>query len=100
MEGSNQATLSPDEKNFVILYSYSNKPTELFWQENTRGKSATQVTNKARSNEFRSYPWRDPDLEPLKQGMQRYMAGYITVKPGSKKTAVIFVHGAATCRCT
>ena len=32
--GANQVTVSPDEKYLAILYSYSNKPWELYLQEN------------------------------------------------------------------
>ena len=34
MTGANQVTVSPDEKYLAILYSYSNKPWELYLQEN------------------------------------------------------------------
>ena len=34
MTGANQVTVSPDEKYIAILYSYSNKPWELYLQEN------------------------------------------------------------------
>ncbi|HST20678.1 MAG TPA: DPP IV N-terminal domain-containing protein, partial [Blastocatellia bacterium] len=34
MPGNNQATVSPDEKMLALIYSYSNKPPELYVQEN------------------------------------------------------------------
>jgi dipeptidyl aminopeptidase/acylaminoacyl peptidase len=96
MEGSNQAVLSPDEKTFVNLYSYSNKPTELFWQENAPGKPVIQVTNKATTDEFRSYAWRDPELVAFKarDGAMVFGRLYQPSNPDPKKPAVIFVHGA------
>jgi dipeptidyl aminopeptidase/acylaminoacyl peptidase len=96
MEGSNQAVLSPDEKTFVNLYSYSNKPTELFWQENAPGKPVIQVTNKATTDEFRSYAWRDPELVAFKarDGATVFGRLYQPSNPDPKKPAVIFVHGA------
>ena len=60
---------APDEKYIAILYSYSNKPWELYLQENLPagqagkpGDKLEQITTKAMSDEFRSYPWRDPEL--------------------------------------
>ena len=62
LTGSNQVALSPDERQLAILYSYTNKPWELYLQENKTGTAARQVTNLAMSDAFRSYPWRDPEL--------------------------------------
>ena len=45
--GANQVTISPDEKYLAILYSYSNKPWELYLQEN-------KPEVKARTDNFQS----------------------------------------------
>ena len=37
LTGANQVVVSPDEKQLAILYSYSNKPWELYQQENRAG---------------------------------------------------------------
>ncbi len=96
MEGNNQAFLSPDEKTIAILYSYSNKPTELFLQDNAVGKKPVQVTDKATTEEFNSYAWRDPELVTFKarDGASVYARLYKPSNPDPKKPAVIFVHGA------
>ncbi|HSN61512.1 MAG TPA: DPP IV N-terminal domain-containing protein, partial [Ferruginibacter sp.] len=96
MEGSNQVLLSPDEKTMAILYSYSNKPTELFLQENIPGKKAIAVTNKAQSPEFKSYSWKDPEVMTFKarDGADVYARLYKPTNPHPNKPAVIFVHGA------
>jgi dipeptidyl aminopeptidase/acylaminoacyl peptidase len=96
MVGSNQAVLSPDEKTLAILYSYSNKPTELFWQVNAPGKIPVQLTDKAQSREFRSYAWKDPELVTFKarDGAEVYARLFKPANPDPKKPAVIFVHGA------
>ncbi|HRI79875.1 MAG TPA: prolyl oligopeptidase family serine peptidase [Cyclobacteriaceae bacterium] len=97
MTGSNQVTLSPDEKWMAILYSYSNKPWEIYLQENTEaGKptaKAQQITSSL-SEEFKSYPWRDPELVTFKarDGADVYTRVYRPVNPNG--AAVIFVHGA------
>ncbi len=96
MEGSNQVVLSPDEKTMAVLYSYSNKPTELYWQENAGGKKTIQVTNQATTDEFKSYAWKDPELVTFKagDGATVYARLYKPANPDPKKPAVIFVHGA------
>jgi dipeptidyl aminopeptidase/acylaminoacyl peptidase len=96
LEGNNQVILSPDEKTLAILYSYSNKPTELFLQENVPGKKAVQVTHLAQSPEFKSYPWKDPEVMIFKarDGAEVYARLYKPAHPHPNKPAVIFVHGA------
>lgn len=96
MTGANEVTLSPDEKTIAFLYSYSNKPWELYLQPNTPGSKADQITNLAQSAEFKSYPWRDPEVITFKarDGAEVYGRVYkpANAKPGMP--AVVFVHGA------
>jgi dipeptidyl aminopeptidase/acylaminoacyl peptidase len=96
MTGANQVTISRDEKYIALLYSYSNKPWELYLQENKIGAKAEQITNKAQSDEFRSYAWRDPELITFtaSDGAQVYARIYKPAKPHPNKPAVLFVHGA------
>lgn len=96
LTGSNQAILSPDEKNIAIVYSYSNKPAELYWQENKPGAKMLQVTDKAQTAEFKSYPWRDPEVLSFKarDGADVYARLYKPSNPDPARPAVIFVHGA------
>lgn len=96
--GAHQATISPDEKWIAILYSYANKPWELYLQPNTSAKPAKpiQVTRLAQSEEFRSYPWRDPELITFtaRDSAKVYARLYRPAQPHPTKPAVIFVHGA------
>lgn len=102
MTGANQVTMSPDEKWLGILYSYSNKPWELYLQENIpagkKAKSSTtiQITHKAESEEFKSYNWRDPEVItfPARDGAPVYARLYKPANPDPHKPAVLFVHGA------
>lgn len=96
MTGSNQVSLSPDEKKLAILYSASNKPWELFLQDNKQGASARQMTNLASSAEFSTYPWREPELITFsaRDGATVYARLYQPANPHPSKPAVIFVHGA------
>src|SRR5205085_1381942 len=95
MPGNNQAFISPDEKTLALLYSYSNKPPEIYLQENRAGASATKITNSP-APEFWSYNWIDPPIVTFKarDGATVYARLY---KPAGFRRggpAVIFVHGA------
>jgi dipeptidyl aminopeptidase/acylaminoacyl peptidase len=96
LTGSNQVLLSPDEKTMAIIYSYSNKPAELYWQETKATAKMEQVTDKAQTPEFKSYNWRDPEVINFKarDGATVYARLYRTANPDPTKPAVIFVHGA------
>lgn len=96
MTGGYEVSMSPDEKWIAYRYSYSNKPWELFVQENAAGKTAVQITNKAVTDEFKAYPWRDPKMItiPARDGQQIYARLYEPTKSKNNKAAVIFVHGA------
>jgi dipeptidyl aminopeptidase/acylaminoacyl peptidase len=95
MPGSNQATVSPDEKLLALIYSSSNKPPEIYIQENRPGAAATKVTSSP-APEFWNYGWIDPPIVTFKarDGAEVYARFY---KPKNAKRggpAVIFVHGA------
>lgn len=96
LTGSNQVVLSPDEKWLGYLYSYSNKPWELYIQENKAGAKPQQVTNLAQSSEFASHQWRDPEVITFaaRDGANVHARLYRPANPHSSKPAVIFVHGA------
>jgi dipeptidyl aminopeptidase/acylaminoacyl peptidase len=96
MTGANQVTLSPDEKWLAILYSYSNKPWELYLQENKPGGKVQQVTTAAQSEEFKAYSWKDPEVVTFKakDGAEVYARLFRPAQPHPSKPAVIFVHGA------
>lgn len=95
MAGNNQATLSPDEKMLALIYSYSNKPPEIYIQENRAGATAMKITSSP-APEFWGYNWIDPPLVTFaaRDGASVYARLY---KPKEFKRggpAVIFVHGA------
>lgn len=118
MTGSNQATLSPDEKAIALIYSYSNKPPELYLMENAPAAKAAQITVTP-TEEWRSFPWVDPKLitfrardgaevyarvytpEMLAASREKNTSGALP-QPGrggsqtgaSRRPGVIFVHGA------
>jgi dipeptidyl aminopeptidase/acylaminoacyl peptidase len=86
--GNHRVTLSPDEKVQADIYSYTNKPPELF-------VDAKKVTSSP-SPEFWDYKWLDvPIVEiPARDGVKVPARLY---KPANFKKggpAVMFVHGA------
>lgn len=96
MVGANDVTVSPDGKNLAVLYSYSNKPWELYLQKNEPDTKAVQVTDKAESKEWKAYPWRDPELISFtaRDGAKVYARVFKPDNPRPGMPAVVFVHGA------
>ena len=95
MTGNNDVSLSPDEKNMAILYSYSNQPWELFIKKNDVKSKAIQMTS-GQSDAFKTYNWRDPQLITFKAEDGALVPARLYVPETSVKNnaAVIFVHGA------
>ncbi len=96
MDGGYEVTLSPDEKWIAYRYSYINKPWELFIQENNPGKKPVQVTDKAMTEEFKAYAWKEPKVTSFtaRDGAQIYYRVYEPAAGKKNNAAVMFVHGA------
>jgi dipeptidyl aminopeptidase/acylaminoacyl peptidase len=105
MEGANQVLFSPDERQLAFLNSYTNRPWELFVQDNNnKPVPARQITSKAMSHAFRAYPWRDPEIisfaardgAQVRAKVYRPAGSTSTTAAGTttRKPGVIFVHGA------
>ena len=94
--GGHEVFVSPDEKYLAVLYSYSNKPWELYLQENKVNGRAEQITSMGQSDEFKAYSWRDPELISFKarDSATVYARIYKPARPATDKPAVVFVHGA------
>lgn len=95
MPGNNQAFVSPDEKMLALIFSYSNKPPEIYIQENRPNATALKITSSP-APEFWNYNWIDPPIVTFtaRDGATVYARLY---KPKSARRggpAVIFVHGA------
>lgn len=95
MEGSNQVTMSPDEKHLAILYSSSNRPWELYLKENKAKSNATKLTA-GQSEEFQEYDWRKPENITFEasDGEAVHARLYRPEQASKNGAAVIFVHGA------
>lgn len=95
MTGNNNVFLSPDEKQMAILYSYSNKPWELYVKDARANAKPKQLTS-GQSEAFKSYDWRDPELVSFKaeDGAMIPARLYKPTATANNGAAVIFVHGA------
>ena len=95
MTGNNDVQLSPDEKQMAILYSYSNKPWELYLKKTSSKSEAKQLTT-GQSEVFKSYDWREPELVKFEaeDGVMVPARIYKPSESANNGTAVIFVHGA------
>jgi dipeptidyl aminopeptidase/acylaminoacyl peptidase len=85
--GWHNATPSPDGTLFADLYSYTNKPTELYL-------NTTRVTTSP-APEFANYPWLDVPIVEIPARDGAMVPGHL-YKPANWNggPAVIFVHGA------
>lgn len=94
-DGAHEVSLSPDEKNLLVRYSYKNKPWELYWASNKKASSLEQITVST-TKEFESYKWRTPEVITFKaqDGTSVNARLYKPSTSQANKAAVIFVHGA------
>src|SRR5262245_10583760 len=99
MTGSNQSEVSPDDATLGVVYSYSNKPPEVYVMPNKPGAAATQVTTTP-TGEWRSFNWIDPKVITFKarDGVDVYARLFTPEMIGARRDpahpGVVFVHGA------
>ena len=93
--GKHTTTISPDERSIADIYSYTNKPPEVYMQENRPLSPLTRVTTSP-SPEFSQFAWLDvPIVEFTARDKVKVPARLF--KPANFKKggpAVIFIHGA------
>mgnify|MGYP003636830620 CR=1 FL=1 len=99
MTGNNDVALSPDEHSMAVLYSYSNKPTELYIGDNPINSKKTNTLKKithSTTKQFENYDWKAPEIITFKadDGAEVYARLYEPKSDVKNKAAVIFVHGA------
>ena len=95
--GRNVPTLSPDEKNLLVIHSTTTHPQELYIQPLEPGAAARQVTHTV-TPEFLALPWVEPRIVevPSRNGRPIYSRLYLPENgsAGGARPAVMFVHGA------
>lgn len=92
-KGAHDVSVSPDEQQLAIRFSYSNKPWELYLQKNEAGAESIKITSSL-TPEFLSYNWKDPKIISFKASDNQEIFGRIYEPLKKNKKAVIFVHGA------
>jgi dipeptidyl aminopeptidase/acylaminoacyl peptidase len=107
MVGNHAATISPDERMLALIWSYSNRPPELYLEPNepaeppveTRrlGKltprSMTQVTTSP-IPEFFTHNWIDPPIVAIRARDGQTIRARLYKPERPNGAAVLFVHGA------
>jgi len=95
--GKHTAVVSPDGQFVADVYSYVNRPPDLFLLRNRPGAEMSQLTTSP-SAEWLSFPWIVPELVmiPASDGAQvpAHIYKPSDMKAQSNGAAVIFVHGA------
>ncbi len=99
MTGGSAGEVSPDDTTIGLIYSFMNKPHEIYLMPNQAGASATQVTTTP-TDEWRSFKWVEPQLVTYKSrdGVDVYARLFTPEMMGARRDplapAVVFVHGA------
>jgi dipeptidyl aminopeptidase/acylaminoacyl peptidase len=99
MTGSNEGPVAPDDSTIALVYSYSNKPPEVYAMPNRPGAAAKQVTTTPTA-EWRSFSWIDPKVITFKarDGVDVYARLFTPEMIGARRDplhpGVVFVHGA------
>ncbi len=86
LTGNNAVELNPDEKTMAMVYSVTNRPPEVYL-ENER------VTHSPK-DEWLSYDWRTPDIVHFRASDGVDVPAQLFVPDNPNGAAVIFVHGA------
>lgn len=94
-DGAVEVQISPDEKTLAVLYSFKNKPWELYYSENKVNAKKVQITHST-TKAFDAYQWKAPEVIHFEGEDKTSLAARIYTPEEAKKNgaAVIFVHGA------
>jgi len=95
LSGRNDVVLNPDEQVMGILYSYSNRPPEIYLQPLRRGRPGEpQRITHSPTDEWLSYPWRDPEIRFIEASDGARVPARVYEPDSLNGAAVFFVHGA------
>jgi dipeptidyl aminopeptidase/acylaminoacyl peptidase len=95
LPGKHAATYSPDERWVADIYSYTNKPPDLYVQETRPQVDRTRLTTSP-SPEFSQYAWQDVPIVkvPARDGVPVPARLFKPANFKKSGPAVVFVHGA------
>ncbi len=97
--GGHAPVVSPDGSMIGDVYSYSNRPPEVYLMTNAPGAEMVQVTTTP-TEEWRSFPWIDPKVITFRarDGADVYARLFTPEMIGARRDparpGVIFIHGA------
>jgi dipeptidyl aminopeptidase/acylaminoacyl peptidase len=93
--GRHVATISPDDRWIADVYSYTNKPPELYIQEN-RAQAESRKLTSSPAADFAAYPWQDAPIITFKarDGVEVPARLYKPANARQGGRGVVFVHGA------
>jgi len=95
LPGGHSCVPSPDDRWFADVYSYTNKPPELYVQE-ARADAAAKKLTSSPAPEFGEYPWLDTPIVTFAARDGAMVRAHV-YKPANYRKggpAVLFVHGA------
>jgi dipeptidyl aminopeptidase/acylaminoacyl peptidase len=94
-DGAHEVSLSPDESNLLVRYSYKNQPWELYIGDNKNNPNLNQITFST-TESFKTYKWREPEVISFtgQDGTKVNARLYKPESSNSNKAAILFVHGA------
>ncbi len=95
LPGGHSCIPSPDDRWFADVYSYTNKPPELYAQETRADRAAKKLTSSP-APEFWEYPWLDTPIVTFAARDGVLVRAHV-YKPANYRKggpAVLFVHGA------
>ena len=94
-QGGHEVTVSPDETQLAIRYSYTNKPWELYTMPNKAGAEMTQLTHST-SPKFDNHKWIDSEIVTFtaRDGAEVPATLYKPTAAKKNGAAIVFVHGA------
>jgi dipeptidyl aminopeptidase/acylaminoacyl peptidase len=95
LKGGHQVSISPNEKQLAIRYSYTNKPWELYVMPNEPEGQMVQLTESI-TKEFNNYNWLDSEIIQFtaRDGVSVPATLYEPEDDKKNGAAIIFVHGA------
>ena len=95
LPGRHQPVFAPGDTRIADVYSYTNRPPELYAMENAPGATATKLTSSP-APEFWSYSWQDAPIVRFRarDGVEVPARLYKPPRFARGGPAVIFVHGA------
>ena len=95
LPGGHSCVPSPDNRWFADVYSYTNRPPELYAQEARADASARKLTSSP-APDFWDYPWLDTPIVTFRARDGAMVRAHV-YKPANYRKggpAVLFVHGA------